>query len=403
MTRFLVKLVKYWYLYLIPLLLIPTAGTIYGMRKSSTYESTAKLFVTKQTIIKNLAPNDENVFASTAQNVSDQMAQLLQSSSFLKDVAQDTSLNANHSLDDPSDSADQTTDQGLTPAQGAAVSRISGSITVSANQTLNLVFITSDDSNPLVAQELATGVIKEFSVFYAKQQKNFLNSTKAELTKQLNDITAKRDKDNQDRTDYEVTHPKVLTDPVVAAADPRYQTLDNQVKADLASLLSVNSDLDEINLQLAQVNAGTPYNLTVQDPPTLPRQQTIKASKVVIYPIGALVGVLALMAIIAGIQTKLDRKVYSRQDIESILDTMEWDPTAVEVMPIISTNGGRGSISWEDRENSPVPALMTPVLASLPRPARKQLRSGITQAPRRESKVEKTETTRASSYSDEEP
>jgi hypothetical protein len=123
----------------------------------------------------------------------------------------------------------------------------------------------------------------------------------------------------------------------------------------------------------------------------------------VIYPIGALVGVLALMAIIAGIQTKLDRKVYSRQDIESILDTMEWDPTAVEVMPIISTNGGRGSISWEDRENSPVPALMTPVLASLPRPARKQLRSGTTQAPRRESKVEKTETTRASSYSDEEP
>src|SRR5215831_17500714 len=124
MMRFLVKLVKYWYLYLIPLLLIPTAGTIYGMRKSSTYESTAKLFVTKQTILKNLAPNDENIFASTAENVSDQMSQLLQSSSFLKDVAQDTSLNANHSLDDPSDSADQTTDQGLTPAQGAAVSRI---------------------------------------------------------------------------------------------------------------------------------------------------------------------------------------------------------------------------------------------------------------------------------------
>src|SRR6185369_4433449 len=101
MTRFLVKLVKYWYLYLIPLLLIPTAATIYGLKKSSTYESTASLFVTKQTIIKNLGGTDENVFATTAQNVSDQMAQLLQSSSFLKSVAQDTSLNVNHSLDDP--------------------------------------------------------------------------------------------------------------------------------------------------------------------------------------------------------------------------------------------------------------------------------------------------------------
>ena len=113
----------------------------------------------------------------------------------------------------------------------------------------------------------------------------------------------------------------------------------------------------------------------------------MKISKVLVYPIGALVAVLALLAIIAGIQTKLDRKVYNRQDIEGILDKLEWDPTAVEVMPVISTNGGRGSISWEDRENSPVPALMTPVLASLPRPARKQLRSGTTQAPRRESRT----------------
>jgi uncharacterized protein involved in exopolysaccharide biosynthesis len=399
MMRFLVKLVKYWYLYLIPLLLIPTAGTIYGMRKSSTYESTAKLFVTKQTILKNLAPNDENIFASTAQNVSDQMSQLLQSSSFLKDVAQDTSLNANHSLDDPSDSADQTTDQGLTPAQGAAVSRIAGSITVSANQTLNLVFITSDDSNPRVAQELATGVIKEFNVFYAKQQKDYLTATRAELTKQLTDITAKRDKDTQDKTDYENSHPNVLRDPAATTADPRYKTLVDQVNADLASLASVNSDIAEIDLQLTQVNAGTPYNLTVQDPPTLPRQQTVKVSKVVIYPIGALVGLLALMAIIAGIQTKLDRKVYNRQDIESILDTLEWDLTNIEVMPIISSNGGRGAASWEDRENSPVPALMTPVLASLPRPARKQLRSGTTQAPRRESR---TDSARPSGYVEEE-
>ena len=54
MTRFLVKLVKYWYLYLIPLLLIPTAATIYGVRKASAYESTASLFVTKQTILKEI-------------------------------------------------------------------------------------------------------------------------------------------------------------------------------------------------------------------------------------------------------------------------------------------------------------------------------------------------------------
>jgi capsular polysaccharide biosynthesis protein len=397
MTRFLVKLVKYWYLYLIPLLLIPTAATIYGQRKSSAYESTASLFVTKQIIIKNLGSQEDNPYATTAQNVSDQMAQLLQSSTFLKDVAQHTSLNADHSLDDP---RNQTADQGLTAAQGAAVSRIAGNITVTANQTRNLVFITSDDKVPLVAQELANGVIQEFNAFYADKEKVTLESARAALTQQLNDITATRDKDTKERDDYASKHPKVLNDSVAAASDPTWQTLANQVMADVESLASVNSDLAQVNLQLTQVNAGTPYDLTVQDAPTFPRQQTVKVSKVVVYPIGALVAVLALLAIIAGIQTKLDRRVYDRQDIEGILDKLEWDPTAVEVMPIISANGGSGSIRWDDRENSPIPALMTPVLASLPRPTRKQLRSGTTQTPRRESQPESA---RRSSYVEDEP
>jgi hypothetical protein len=174
----------------------------------------------------------------------------------------------------------------------------------------------------------------------------------------------------------------------------------NRLKDDVDSQTSINSDLSQVNLQLAQVNAGTPYDLTVQDAPTLPKAQTVKISKVLVYPIGALVVVLALLASIAGVQTKLDRNVYDRLDIEGILDRLEWDPTAIEVMPIISTDGGRGSIKWEDRENSVVPALMTPVLASLPRPARKQLRSGTTQAPRRESAAEPSSKV---GYADDEP
>ena len=241
-------------------------------------------------------------------------------------------------------------------------------------------------------------MIKEFSVFYAKKEQTTLESAQAGLGQQLKDIKEKLDKDTQERDDYLSKHPKVA-DPVAAASDPTWQALVNQVKADLDSQSSTKNDYDQVNLQLAQVNAGTPYELQLQDPATLPTGQTVKISKLLVYPIGALVGVLALLAIIAGIQTKLDRKVYNRQDIEGILDRMEWDPTAVEVMPIISTNGGRGSISWEDRENSPVPALMTPVLASLPRPARKQLRSGTTQGPRRESRAEPT---RSTSYLDEE-
>ena len=175
--------------------------------------------------------------------------------------------------------------------------------------------------------------------------------------------------------------------------------LKNQLHADHTTQTSIQSNVDAVAQATAAASSGTSYDVKPLDPATLPKSATVKVSKVVVYPIGGLVAVLALLAIIAGIQTKLDRKVYNRQDVENILDKLEWDPTTVEVMPVISTNGGRGSISWEDRENSPVPALMTPVLASLPRPARKQLRSGTTQAPRRESR---SESIRGSSYIDEE-
>jgi hypothetical protein len=45
----------------------------------------------------------------------------------------------------------------------------------------------------------------------------------------------------------------------------------------------------------------------LQDPPTPPKHDGEDLS--VVNPIGALVAVLAPLAIIAGIQTKLDRKV----------------------------------------------------------------------------------------------
>jgi len=293
MTMFRPRLRRYWYLYLVALLLILSVATLYGVRKESTYESTASLFVTKQTIIKNLGGTDENVFATTAQNVSDQMAQLLQSSSFLKSVAQDTSLNVNHSLDDPSP---QTADLGLTPAQGAAVSRIAGNITVSANQTRNLVFITSDDKDARVAQELAGGVVTEFTKFYAKKEQVTLKSAQDALNQQLKDTQEKLTKDTQAQNDYASKYPKVK-DPLAAAADPNYQTLVNQVKADLDAQTSIQSDLGQIASQLTQANAGVPYDLTPQDVATLPRQQTVKASKAMVYPLGALVGVLVLFAL----------------------------------------------------------------------------------------------------------
>jgi hypothetical protein len=386
MTRFLVKLVKYWYLYLIPILLIPTAATLYGQRKETVYESNATIYVQTNTFLKDFQAQDDNSFATKAQNVSDAMGQLLQTETFLVSVARDTSLKNQYDL-------------GSSAGQDAAAARIGGNIAVSANNTRNIVFVTAADRfSAQVAKELAEAVITEFVAFYANQELATLKQAQDFYSKQAADIDAKVLDDGKKLSDYQKQHPEVLT--LAGANDPTWVDLKNKQLADQTSQSSIHSNVDSVQQAMDAANTGTSYDVKPLDPPTLPKSATVKISKVLVYPIGALVAVLALLAIIAGIQTKLDRKVYNRQDVEGILDKLEWDPTAVEVMPVISTNGGRGSISWEDRENSPVPALMTPVLASLPRPARKQLRSGTTQAPRRESQ---SESARRSSYIDEGP
>jgi hypothetical protein len=386
MTRLLVKLVKYWYLYLIPLLLIPTAAMLYGQRKETVYESNATIYVQTNTFLKDFQSQDDNAYATKAQNVSDAMGQLLQTETFLVSVARDTSLKTIYDL-------------GSSAGQDAAAARIGGNITVSANNTRNIVFVTAADrSSAHVAQELAGAVTMEFVAFYANKELDTLKAAGDFYGKQLSDSNDKVAADSKAVSDYQKQNPQVLT--LAGTNDPKWVELNNQLKTDRDTQTSMQSNVQVVDQAMAAANDGKSYDINPLDPPTLPKSPTVKISKVLVYPIGALVAVLALLAIIAGIQTKLDRKVYNRQDVEGILDKLEWDPTAVEVMPVISTNGGRGSISWEDRENSPVPALMTPVLAALPRPARKQVRSGTTQAPQRESR---TETPRRSSYIDEEP
>jgi uncharacterized protein involved in exopolysaccharide biosynthesis len=370
MTRFLVKIVKYWYLYLIPLLLIPTAATLYGMRKVTEYQSGATLYVQPNNFLKDFQPQDANPFATKAQNVSDQMSQLLQSRSFLVNVAGDTSLKTVYDLKSPA-------------AQDAAAARIGGNVTVSANNTRNIVFVTAaDQASPQVAKELAGAVITEFVAFYAARELDTLNAAKTFYDKQVTDNSAKVADDLKALNDYVRQHPEVQT--FIGQNDPKYVQLKGQADADQATLTSTESNANEVAAALAAARGGQSNEVKPLDTPTLPKVATVNISKLLVYPIGALIGVLALLAIIAAIQTRLDRHVYDRLDIEGILDRLEWDLTVVEIMPIISMEGGRGSIKWEDRENSPVPAMLTPVLASLPRPGRKQLRSGTTQGPRRE-------------------
>jgi hypothetical protein len=283
MTRLLVKLVKYWYLYLIPLLLIPTAATLYGQRKETVYESNATIYVQTNTFLKDSPSQDDNAFATKAQNVSDAMGQLLQTETFLVSVARDTSLKTIYDL-------------GSSAGQDAAAARIGGNITVSANNTRNIVFVTAADrSSAQVAQELAGAVTTEFVAFYANKELDTLKVAGDFYGKQLSDSNDKVAADSKAVSDYQKQNPQVLA--LAGTNDPKWVELNNQLKTDRDTQTAMQSNVDAVAQAMDAANSGMSDDVNPLDPPTLPKSPTVKISKVLMYSIGALLAVLLLFAL----------------------------------------------------------------------------------------------------------
>jgi hypothetical protein len=280
MTVFRPRLRRYWLLYLLLLLVSLTATTLYAQRHETMFESNATIYVQTNTFLKDFQSQDENSFATKAQNVSDAMGQLLQTETFLVSVARDTSLKNLYDLDSPA-------------GQDAAAVRIGGNITVSANNTRNIVFVTAADRNyPQAAKELAGAVITEFVAFYAKQELDTLKAAGDFYGKQLSDSNDKVTADSKAVSDYQELHPEVLT--LAGANDPKWVELNNRLKTDQATQTSIQSNADAVAQAIDAANSGTSYDVKPLDPPTLPQSPTVKVSEVLVR---ALLVVLLLFAL----------------------------------------------------------------------------------------------------------
>src|SRR5260370_32566421 len=89
--RFLAKLLKHWYLYLIPVLVLPAAGTLYGKQKLSIYETSALLYIYSSDAVAG-TNTGFNQYVSPAQNGSDLINDYMQSNSFVVTIAKSTDL-----------------------------------------------------------------------------------------------------------------------------------------------------------------------------------------------------------------------------------------------------------------------------------------------------------------------
>src|SRR5579872_6782719 len=191
--RFLSKLFKHWYLYLLPLIIFPVVATVYAKKTLSVYESTALLFFT--------TPPDGGVnYLTPAQNGANDMSQALESEHFCVTVAQGTYLATEYDL---------TSQAG----QGAVTALLQSEISVTPTAVgQNLVTVTVDDKNPVIAQQIAKSFINGFGNYYTDNQKVFIQNQIALEQGQLQTAQGQLHQDQLRLQQYLQGHPACQND-----------------------------------------------------------------------------------------------------------------------------------------------------------------------------------------------
>jgi uncharacterized protein involved in exopolysaccharide biosynthesis len=341
--RFLRILLKRWYLYLLLLLVLPAAATIYGRQRLQTYQSSAYLLVYHAAFLNGIDSQGYNSYISPAQNEQNFIQELIDSQTFTEKVAAGTDLA--HIYDMSSDAG-----------KGAAVARVRQDVAVFATQTgPNGLSIVVRDKDARITQQLAGSLISQFVAYDANRQVKFDEQAETFYQGQLNTARSAVATDLQKIKAYVQAHP-ALSDSFRLQADPQYEELDQKLQQDQDNVTSLQRVLTAVQLDKAAAQDGTSNNLTVQDSPSKPALAKIETKQLIFYGVLGLAGALLLIVAIVGIQAILDNKVHSTDDLQTIFDEMDWDAPIIESIPVVRS-GPKGP--------SPRPSQSTPLVALL--------------------------------------
>jgi hypothetical protein len=360
--RFLAKLLKHWYLYLIPLLLLPAAGTLYGKQKLSVYETSALLYVNNANSLTG-TNTDFSAFSSPAQNGADWMNEMLQSATFVVGVARSTDLDHLYDLTNRTD-------------KDIVVSRIRGDVVIlPLGVGGHLVTVTVDDKNPTIALQVANALIAYSSNYAENQRLTQDQHNETFINQQLTLVQAKILTDVQKLTDYKKAHPDSGT--VGKAPDPQQQQLQDAYDTDQANYVKLHNQLVSIQYDEAAASTGTSKIFDVQDYPLLPLRTTLHLKGLIPYFGGGLAAALALILLIVGTRTVLDRKVYSTHDLRNITEEMELDIPLLTEIPVLETLTRSNRRQHDDDVLSGV---LVPILTVLPQSSTEVLNHEIRSA-----------------------
>jgi uncharacterized protein involved in exopolysaccharide biosynthesis len=360
--RFLAKLLQHWYLYLIPVLILPVLVGIYGLRTQQMYESSALLYIQNNTQVTGINIDGFSQYASPAQNVSSAMNELLQSETFVVTVASGCTDLAN--------TYDLTTRGG----QDAVTARLRGGISISPSAVgANTVVVVADDKSPRIAQQVVSSMITTFSSYFSSQRLALDKKSEQFLLKEVNDAKTQVEQDAQRIQQYEDAHPGTSAD---RNLDPTLAQLIQQHDQDAAAEQALSQKLTTVQFDIVAATQGISDLYTVLDQPQIPLRSTLHLKKLLVYPLAGLGGALALIVLIVGLRTLMDRRVYTTRDLRVIAADLELEIASLLTVPLLESDERNGHVD----PNDPLSGVLVPVLAVLPQQDGQQINHEIRRA-----------------------
>jgi uncharacterized protein involved in exopolysaccharide biosynthesis len=321
--RYLRTFLRRWYLYVIPILILPVVSTLYGYKTLRAYKCTANLWVEKPVY---LSAQDLgwNPYDSPAGNEATSMSELLQSETFVAGVAAQTGL---------ANTLDLTTRAG----KDAAFAHISGEVVMYPSST-HILVLNVTDRDPTLALQITQGLMQGFTGEYQSHRLQLDQGAITFYSQQLTAAQGAVAQDNAKITQYLDAHPGV---PLTTTADPYLAQLEQQLSQDQQQVNSLTQQIAGLRQDMQATNTAAPDLFRVLDAPQLPTSPTVsKKTLVETYTGYGLGAALALVGVIVLALTQLDRKIYSSAEVRAIGDDLELELPAVETVPLLSGAGG---------------------------------------------------------------
>jgi uncharacterized protein involved in exopolysaccharide biosynthesis len=355
-TRYARTFVKRWYLYIVPIIVLPVLATIYGHGQLMLYNSTALVYVEKPAF---LSAEDFgwNPYLSPASNEASAMQELLQSESFVATVAQNTDLANMYDLN-------------TRAGKDAAFYRITPEVSIYASDIgPHNLFVSVTDRSPHMALQIVQALLAQYSAYYQNHRIEVDKQAISFYGQQLAAAQSQLAQDAAQLQEYLGQHLGAN-----GSTDPTLANLEQQVQQDQSKVSNLQTQLANLRQDMQAINTGGSQLFTVLDPPQLPLAPTIQRKKLLMYTgygLGAALGVVGLCVVLL---TLLDRKVYTRYDLQVIGDSLDLDLPAIETLPVIKGIGERAGSELEDDAYD---GILMPILTALPRLGDGQMRQEI--------------------------